>query len=131
MMLTVIRMVVWSMGGMTTTVVTERLGGAPETWTFFGQCFDAGELSVLKCAILQAPSRYFFTLKPEDGGPGCRYISFEAIPLFKHRNPELYRRLMVGVALLEMANDGFDRQEKWRKERGKGPGSKGSENRGL
>lgn len=112
-------------------MIAERLGGPSEEWTFFGQCFDSGTESNLKCAILQTPSRYFFTLKPADGGHGSRYISFEAIPLFKHCNPELYRRLMVGVALLEITNDGFDRQEKWRKETGKGPGSKGSENLGL
>jgi hypothetical protein len=95
--------------------MTERLGGPPESWTFYGQCFDAGEQADLKCAILQAPSRYFFTLVHADGSPGCRYISFEAIPLFKYRNPDLYRRLTVGMAFLEMQNDGFDRQEKWRK----------------
>ncbi len=119
------------MSKITTAVIAERLGCAPETWTFFGQCFDAGEQSDLKCAILRRPTRYLFTLKLADGGPGCRYISLEAIPLFKWRNPELYRRLMIGVALLEMKNDGFDRQDKWRKERGKGSGSKGSVQRGL
>ena len=119
------------MSKITTAVITERLGDAPEAWTFFGQCFHSGAQSDLNCAILQRPSHYLFTLKLGDGGPGCRYISLEAILLFKWRNPELYRRLMIGVALLEMQNDGFDRQEKWRKERGKGPGSKGSVQRGL
>jgi hypothetical protein len=96
------------MGKITTKIITERLGSAPETWTFFGQCYETGEQNDLKCAIMQRPSRYFFTLKPWDGGPGSRYISFEAIQLFKLRNPRLYRRLMIGVALLEMQNDGFD-----------------------
>ena len=100
-------------------MITERLGGAPEMWAFFGQCFDAGEQSDLKCAILQTRSRYLFTLKPGDGAPGCRRISVEAIPLFKSRNPRLYRRLMNGVALLEMQNDGFDLQARWRKWRAK------------
>lgn len=106
------------MSKITTAVIAERLGGAPESWTFFGQCFDAGEKNILICAILQRSSRYFFTLKPWDGGPGSRHISFEAIPLFKRRNPLLYRRLMVGLAFLEMQNEGFDLQEGWRKEGG-------------
>jgi len=113
------------MSRITTALITERLGGPPEAWTFFGQCFDTGEERELKCAILQRPSRYFFSLKPADGGPGCRHVSFEAIPLFKYRNRELHRRLMVGMAFLEMQNDGFDRQEKWRKVRGYASGSKG------
>ena len=113
------------MSKITTTVITERLGAAPETWTFFGQCFDAGEQSNLKCAILLQPSRYFFTLKPANGGTGFRYISFEAIPLFRYRNRELHRRLMLGVAFLEMRNDGFDLHQKSRKERGNIPGPEG------
>ena len=99
---------------ITTKVMTERLGGPPEDWTFFGQCFDAGEGTELKCTILQRASRYFFTLVPADGGHGSRYISFEAIPLFRYCNPDLHRRLMMGVAFLEIRNDAFDRQEKWR-----------------
>jgi hypothetical protein len=86
---------------ITTAIITERLGGPPESWTFVGQCFDAGRDCELECAILQRRARYFFTLKPADGSLGSRYISFEAITLFKWRNPELYRRLMIGVALLE------------------------------
>ena len=109
---------------ITTIVMTERLGGAPKSWTFFGQCFDAGEQSNQKCAILRRSSRYFFALKPADGAPGSRYISVEAIPLFKSRNPHLYRRLMIGVAVLEMQNDGFDLQERWRTETGKMTGPK-------
>ena len=106
------------MDKITTATITDRLGGPPEHWTFFGQCFDAGGQSSLTCAILQQTSQYFFTLKPADGGPERRLISLEAIPLFRYRNPELYRRLKVGVALLEMQADGFDRQERWREERG-------------
>ena len=97
-----------------TRIMTERLGGPPEAWTFYGQCFHADEQSQLKCAILERSSQYFFALKPADGGSGRRYISLEAIGYFKHRNPELYRRLNAGVAFLEMQNDGFDRQESWR-----------------
>ena len=116
---------------LTTAIITARLGGPPEAWTFVGQCFDAGEQGDLTCAIMQTPSRYLFALKPADGAPGCRYISYEAIPLFKLRNPELYRRLLVGVAFLEIRSDGYDRQEKRRKERGNGLGSKGFESRGC
>ena|ERR1035438_4288631 len=112
-------MEVGCMDKITTATITHRLGGPPEQWTFFGQCFDAGEQNGLKCAILQQPSQYFFTLKPADGGPDRRLISLEAIRLFRARNPQLYRRLTVGIALLEMQADGFDRQEKWRMERGK------------
>ena len=101
------------MSKITTTMIAERLGGPPKTWTFFGQCFDAGR-SNLTCAILQQPSGYLFTLKPADGSPGRKYVGFEAIPYFKYRHPELYRRLNVGVAFLEMRNDGFDLQERWR-----------------
>jgi hypothetical protein len=72
---------------ITTEVLTDRLGAPPEHWTFFGQCFDAGEQTPLECAILQRPSRYFFALVPADGGPGCRYISFEAVPIFKMAQP--------------------------------------------
>jgi hypothetical protein len=106
------------MDRITTAVITDRLGGPPEQWTFFGQCFFGGEQNGLKCAILQQPSQYFFTLKPADGGPDRRLISYEAISLFTNRNPELYRRLKVGVAFLELQNDGFDRQKRWREERG-------------
>jgi hypothetical protein len=106
------------MSRITSTIITERLGGPPKTWTFFGQCFDAGEQSNLTCAILQQPSRYLFTLKPADGSPGCKYVGFEAIPYFKYRHPELYRRLNAGVAFLEMQNDGFDLQESWRSSNG-------------
>ena len=93
-----------------TAIITERLGGPPESWTFAGQCFQAGEQSQLKCALLQQSSQYFFTLKRIDGSPGRRYIGFEAIPYFRYRNRELYRRLNGGVALLEMQSDEFDRQ---------------------
>jgi hypothetical protein len=113
------------MSKITTAGITERLGGPPTAWTFFSQCFDAGEQSNLKCAILQHPSRYFFTLKPADGRPGYKYICFEAISLFRYRNRELYRKLMLGVAFLEMRNDGFDLQQKWRKVRGKIAGPEG------
>ena len=106
------------MDRITTAMITDRLGGPPEQWTFFGQAFDAGERSGMKCAVLQERSRYFFALCPADGSPGRRYIGLETIPLFKARNPELYRRLTVGIALLEMQNDGFDRQKRWREERG-------------
>jgi hypothetical protein len=106
------------MDRITKATITDRLGGPPEMWTFYGQCFDAGEQSSLKCAILQQPSQYFFTLVPADGGPGRRYIGFEAVRFFRARNPELYRRLMVGIALLEMQADGYDRQKRWREERG-------------
>ena len=107
------------MDKITISKITDRLGGPPEQWTFFGQCFDAGEQNGMKCAILQQPSQYFFTLKPADGGPERRLISLEAIRFFRARNPELYRRLTVGIALLEMQNDGFDRQQRWREENGK------------
>lgn len=107
------------MDKITTAKITDRLGGPPEQWTFFGQCFGAGGQTGLKCAILHQPSQYFFTLTPADGSPGHRYISFEAIRFFRARNPELYRRLMIGVGFLELQNDGFDRQERWRKEHGK------------
>jgi len=99
--------------------MTQRLGAPPESWTFFGQCFDAGDQTKLKCAILLTTSRYFFTICRADGEPGARYISYEAIPFFKYRNPALYRRLMVGVAFLEMRNDAVDSEERWHKERGK------------
>ena len=49
---------------ITTATITDRLGGPPDAWTFFGQCFHAGDQSGLKCAILQQPSQYFFTLSP-------------------------------------------------------------------
>ena len=99
------------MSEINTARMTERLGRPPEGWTFFGQCFQATEQSQLKCAILQESSRYFFTLRPVDGGPGRRYIGFEAIPYFRSRNRELYRRLKIGVAFLEMQMDGFDVEE--------------------
>jgi hypothetical protein len=106
------------MDKITTAKIADRLGGPPAAWTFSGQCFDAGEQNGLRCAILQQPSQYFFTLKAADGGPEHRLISLEAIRLFRARNPELYRRLAAGIALLEMQNDGFDRQKRWREERG-------------
>ena len=99
---------------ITTAMITARLGGPPEAWTFSGQCFPAGDQSPLKCAILEKSSPYLFTLRLIDGGPGRRYIGFEAIPYFRYRNPELYRRLNIGIAFLEMQNDGFDREEIWR-----------------
>ncbi len=88
------------MDRITTAIITDRLGGSPEQWTFFGQCFDAREQNGLKCAILQQQSQYFFTLKSADGGPDRRLISLEAISLFTNRNPELHRMLKVGVAFL-------------------------------
>jgi hypothetical protein len=107
------------MDNITTAKIADRLGGPPEQWTFFGQCFDAGEQNGLRCAILHQPSQYFFTLKAADGGPERRLISLEAIRFFRTRNPEFYRRLTVGIALLEMQNDGFDRQKRWHEENGK------------
>jgi hypothetical protein len=68
------------MDKITIATITDRLGGHPDQWTFFGQCFGAGGQAGLKCAILQQPSQYFFTLVPADGGSGRRYIGLEAIP---------------------------------------------------
>jgi len=107
------------MDRITTAIITDRLGSPPEMWTFYGQCFFGGEQNGLKCAILQESSQYFFTLKPADGGPDRRLISLEAIPLFKYRNPRLHKKLMIGVAFLELQNDGFDLHERWSKEHGK------------
>jgi len=104
---------------ITTAIITDRLSGPPDAWTFFGQCFGAVRQTDLKCAVLQERSQYFFALCPADGSPGRRLISLEAIPLFKFRNPRLHKKLMVGIAFLELQNDGFDQHERWSKEHGK------------
>jgi hypothetical protein len=82
--------------------ITLRLGSEPETWTFLGQCYDAGENSGQVCALTQEVAHIFFTLKPLGGGKGRVAVSAESIEQFERWNADLYVKLKTGMMWLQL-----------------------------
>jgi hypothetical protein len=90
------------MDSLSHTEITARLGRAPETLTFFGQCYEVEADTKLRCALTGEVPKVCFTIKPKDGSKGRIIVSEASIPYFERFNADLYVKLKSGLLFLEL-----------------------------